>query len=90
WDRGADATGVNRQTLATMASADRREMLKTVDLPCLVIHGAVDTLIPPDAGRKIAALIPNAKLEIIDGMGHVITPLLAPVIVDLLDRFIRR
>ncbi|NOX74688.1 MAG: alpha/beta fold hydrolase [Alphaproteobacteria bacterium] len=90
WDRGADAAGVNRQTLATMASSDRREMLKAVNLPCLVIHGAVDTLIPPEAGREIAALIPQAELEIIDGMGHVITPLLGPVIVGLLDRFIRR
>lgn len=90
WDRGADAAGVNRQTLATMASTDRREMLKSVDLACLVIHGAVDTLIAPDKGREIATLIPKAELEIIEGMGHVITPLLAPVIVDLVDNFIAK
>ncbi len=88
WDRCANASGANRQTLATLASTDRRDMLKMVNLPCLVIHGAVDTLIPPDAGREIAALIPKAELAIIDGMGHVITPLLAPVIVDLVNNFI--
>lgn len=90
WDRGADAAGVNRQCLATLASPDRREMLKSVDMPCLVIHGAVDTLIPPDAGREIAALIPDADLEIIEGMGHVITPLLAPVIVEMVHGFIQQ
>jgi pimeloyl-ACP methyl ester carboxylesterase len=89
WDRGADAAGVNRQTLATMTAGDRRERLKAVALPCLVIHGADDTLIPPDKGREIAALIPNAKLEVIEGMGHVITPRLAPVIVGMVDGFIR-
>jgi pimeloyl-ACP methyl ester carboxylesterase len=89
WDRGADAAGVNRQTLATIAAGDRRERLKAVALPCLVIHGAVDTLVPPDKGREIATLIPDAKLEIVDGMGHVITPRLAPLIVDMVDRFIK-
>lgn len=88
WDRSHDADGVNRQLLATFSADDRREALKSVDLPCLVIHGAIDTLIPPDAGREIAGLIPNAKLEIIEGMGHSITPLLAPVIVGMVDEFI--
>ena len=89
WDRGAAAEGVNRQALATMATGDRRAALARVALPCLVIHGADDALVPPEAGRAIAALIPGAECEIIAGMGHVITPLLAPLIVDRVDRFIR-
>jgi len=80
---------VNRQLLATLTSDDRREALTKVALPCFVIHGAIDTLIPPDAGREIAALIPNAKLDIVAGMGHAITPLLAPKIVEMVDDFIR-
>jgi pimeloyl-ACP methyl ester carboxylesterase len=90
WDRGCDAGAVNRQALATVSARERRELLKQVVVPTFVIHGAVDTLIPPDAGREIASLIPNAKLEIVGGMGHVITPLLAPVIVEMVDGFIRR
>ena len=88
YDRGAGADGINRQALATMAAGDRRAALAEIALPCLVIHGSDDALIPPDAGREIAALIPGAELEVIEGMGHVITPSLAPLIVDRVATFI--
>lgn len=90
YDRGAEPEGVNRQALATMAAGDRREALKSVNLPCLVIHGAQDTLIPPEAGREIGALIPNAECNVIEGMGHTIPPLLAPKLVEMVDEFIIR
>ncbi|MDI3337372.1 alpha/beta fold hydrolase [Defluviimonas aestuarii] len=88
YDRGAEAEGVNRQLMAILNTPDRRDALQKVALPCLVIHGEEDTLIPPEEGREIASLIPGAELEVIDGMGHVITPALAPVIVELVERFI--
>jgi pimeloyl-ACP methyl ester carboxylesterase len=90
WDRGSDANGVNRQALATMSYGDRREMLTTINHPCFVLHGAIDTLIPPEMGEEIAALIPNSELKIIEGMGHVITPLLSPMIVEMVHDFINR
>lgn len=90
WDRGWSDEAENRQILAIMALSDRREALSRVALPCYVIHGADDALVPPDQGREIAELVPGAALDIIDGMGHVITPLLAPIIIDKLDAFIRR
>lgn len=90
WDRGIDADAVNRQALATMSSGDRRDMLMKIDHPCFVLHGAIDTLIPPEMGKEIAALIPNSELKIIDGMGHVITPLISPMIVELVHDFIGR
>ena len=89
FDRGAQADAVNRQALATIASGDRTNDLGTITLPCLVIHGAQDALIPPEAGREIAALIPGAELEVISGMGHTITPLLAPLIVERVNAFIQ-
>lgn len=88
YDRGAEPEGVNRQLLAIIASPDRRHALRAIDLPCLVIHGADDALIPAQAGEEIAALIPDAVLRIVPGMGHIITPALAPVMVDLLAGFI--
>ena len=89
WDRDHDASGINRHVLATAMSGDRREMLRGVRVPSLVIHGADDTLVLPENGREIASLIPGARLEIVDGMGHVITPALAPLLVDMVDGFIR-
>jgi pimeloyl-ACP methyl ester carboxylesterase len=88
YDRGAEAEGVNRQLVAILNAPDRRDALRRVALPCLVIHGEMDTLIPPDEGREIASLIPEAELEVIGGMGHVITPALAPIIVKRVNRFI--
>ncbi len=88
FDRGAEADGVNRQALALLASGDRRSALSAVTTRCLVIHGADDALIPVEAGREIADLIPGAELDVIDGMGHVITPALAPIIVRRVAGFI--
>lgn len=88
WDRGHDADGVNRQLLAVTQSPDRREGLGKVALRTLVIHGADDTLVGPEHGRALAALVPGAELEIIDGMGHTIPPLLAPRIVERTKRFL--
>jgi pimeloyl-ACP methyl ester carboxylesterase len=90
FDRGAEPEGINRQLLAILSSPDRRADLARVGLPCFVIHGADDTLIPPEAGEEIAALIPAARLEIIPGMGHVITPALAPLLVEKVCDFIAR
>ena len=90
FDRGAEAAGVNRQALATMAAPDLRDELSRLDLPCLVIHGLDDTLIPPESGREIAGLIPGAELELVPGMGHIITPGAAEPVIGLVDGFIRR
>ncbi|WP_137699844.1 alpha/beta fold hydrolase [Marimonas lutisalis] len=90
WSRGNDADGVNRQLLATMAAQDRRPALKSVTIPCLVIHGVDDTLIPVELGAEIAAHIPGSEYHAIKGMGHIITPMLAPQVVSLVADFIRR
>ncbi|PIE13416.1 MAG: alpha/beta hydrolase [Rhodobacterales bacterium] len=88
--RGSDAEGVNRQLLAILHGADRREALRAVDMPCLIIHGVDDTLIPVEMGAEIADCIPGSEYHAIKGMGHIITPLLAPEIVSLVADFIRR
>ncbi len=90
WARSADHEGVNRQLLATLAAPDRRPRLGEVTNPCLVIHGVDDTLIPVEMGAEIADHIPGAEFHAIKGMGHIITPLLAPQIVSLVCDFIRR
>ncbi len=85
--RGVEADGVNRQLLATINAGDLRAHLPDVALPCLVLHGAEDSLIPPEFGREIAALIPDAECHVIAGMGHTITPLVVPVLVGLMHEF---
>jgi len=87
FDRGQDADGNNRQTLAMLNSADRRAMLASITLPCLVIHGADDQVLLPELGREISELIPGARYEEVPGMGHVISPKLAPFIVEMVVGF---
>jgi pimeloyl-ACP methyl ester carboxylesterase len=69
-DRAYDPAGVGRQLLAIVASGDRRKLLRRIAAPTLVVHGAADPLVRPDAGRDTAKSINGAKLVMIEGMGH--------------------
>ena len=70
FDRGISDDGMRRQVCAVYAAPDRRSELSEVTVPTLVIHGADDPLIHPEAGKEIAAAIAGAKYFIIEGMGH--------------------
>ena len=88
YTRGHDADGVNRQFMASFQGEDRRPGLARVTTACHVIHGLDDTLLTPDLGREIAEAIPGARHDEIPGLGHVITPKAAPVLVKLTREFI--
>ena len=62
------------QLLAVIAAGDRRRELASIRVPTLVVHGADDPLLPVSAGRETARLIPGARLQIIEGMGHDLAP----------------
>jgi pimeloyl-ACP methyl ester carboxylesterase len=70
WDRQHDADGVVRQLAAILASGSRAEGLRQLDVPTLVIHGTIDNLVAPSGGERTAELVPDAKLLMIEGMGH--------------------
>ena len=53
-----------------LASGPRATDLVRLKLPTLVIHGLDDTLIAPSGGGRMAALVPGAKLLLIEDMGH--------------------
>ena len=46
---------------------DVRDMATRVRVPTLVIHGRDDVTVPLDGGRDLAALVPGARFEIVDG-----------------------
>ena len=79
--RGLNPAGVNRQFRAILSSGSRKDRLKAVKAPTLVIHGDVDPLVRPEAGRATAAAIPGAKLVMIKGMGHALPIPLWPEII---------
>lgn len=62
--------GMRRQLLAILKSGDRGPAVSQIRTPTLVLHGSRDPLLPPEAGRETARLIPGAKLLMVSGMGH--------------------
>jgi pimeloyl-ACP methyl ester carboxylesterase len=79
--------GYIRQLAAIAGSGDRVELLKRITAPTLVIHGRADVLVPEKCGIDTAALIPNAQLELIDGMGHDLPQPLLPRFIDLINSY---
>jgi pimeloyl-ACP methyl ester carboxylesterase len=82
YDRGHSSAGVLRQLHAITASGDRTQALREVRVPTTVIHGRGDPLVRPAGGRATARAIPNARLKLIDGMGHDLPRQLWPVFVE--------
>ena len=76
--------GYLRQYTAVQASNRRISELADVTAPTLVIHGKDDLLVPPEAGEDTARLIPGARLELVDGMGHDLSPALCEHLTGLI------
>jgi pimeloyl-ACP methyl ester carboxylesterase len=55
----------------TTTYALRREM-KNLKAPIVFIYGDKDMEGPPSLASEMAALIPNARCEIIPGVGHLV------------------
>jgi pimeloyl-ACP methyl ester carboxylesterase len=87
-DVGADAAV--RQIRAIIGRADHRPMLARLDLPVLVLCGQVDQITPLALSREAAALIPGARLHIVEDAGHW-APLEQPeVVAEQLARLLDR
>jgi pimeloyl-ACP methyl ester carboxylesterase len=86
YERGLNPAGVGRQLRAILASGSRKQRLRSVKAPTLVIHGSVDPLVRPQAGRDTAASIPGAKLLMIEGMGHALPIPMWPQVIDAIDK----
>jgi pimeloyl-ACP methyl ester carboxylesterase len=68
--RSYDPAGFERQAAAILAEGDRREALRQLTVPTVVVHGDADPLVPVANGYDTAATIPGADLRIIPGLGH--------------------
>ncbi|MBA3861210.1 MAG: alpha/beta fold hydrolase, partial [Solirubrobacterales bacterium] len=56
--------------LEAIEAFDAADRLASLDVPTLVIHGTEDHLIEVRNGELVAEAIPGARLEILDGIGH--------------------
>jgi 3-oxoadipate enol-lactonase len=53
-----------------IAAHDTQARLGELKMPTLVIHGTDDQMLPVANGHLIASAIPNARLEILEDVGH--------------------
>ena len=56
--------------LGAIMGHDTSERLGEVEVPTLVLHGTQDRLMDVSNGELIARLIPGARLELLEGSGH--------------------
>jgi pimeloyl-ACP methyl ester carboxylesterase len=71
--RPSVAPGLMPRLLNDVASTDARPVLPSLKTPTTVLHGSEDRVIPPAGGQEVARLIPGARYEMIEGMGHLPT-----------------
>ena len=71
-ERGGDDSGFLRQMAAIIGSKNRKELLKSIITPTLIIHGDIDPLIKVKNAYSAKKLIQSSELEIIRGMGHLL------------------
>ena len=56
--------------LQAVVGHDTQARLGEIAVPTLVVHGTADKMIPVGNGELIASLIPGARLELLEGVGH--------------------
>ena len=69
----AGAQQLIAQNRAVMARPDARLHLPALRCPVLVMCGDTDRLTPPECSQEIAALVPQAQLEMVERCGHMLT-----------------
>ena len=77
--------GVRREVVATMSRispqayrigaeavwrADQRERAQAIDVPVLILCGVQDLITPVDLSNELVDLIPDARMQVIAGAGH--------------------
>lgn len=70
--RAVGAPTAIRQTRAIMARRDLRRQLAQLQLPVHVLCGHDDRVTPRELSEEIAALVPNAQLQLLERTGHML------------------
>jgi pimeloyl-ACP methyl ester carboxylesterase len=89
-----EAWEINREMTARIAWAPYMfnqslpHVLGGVDLPTLLVWGRQDRIMPISCAHRYAALLPNARLELIDDCGHYVDLEQPEKLADLVTAFV--
>ena len=64
--------------------------LGKLTLPTLLIHGAIDRIVPPQCSHQLAARIHGAEIHVLAGLGHVPIVTEPAQVAALIDAFGKR
>jgi pimeloyl-ACP methyl ester carboxylesterase len=67
---GFNLRALRQHQVAVAVTRSRYSLLGTITAPTLVIHGADDTFLPIEHGRRLAAAIPSASGMWLEDAGH--------------------
>jgi pimeloyl-ACP methyl ester carboxylesterase len=68
--RYAVPVAVIMEQMRAIAAHDTSARLGELKPPTLVVHGTLDQMLPVQNGHMVAGLIPDSRLEILEGIGH--------------------
>ena len=74
------------ELLGPLLEFDVRARLRRIDQPTLVVVGTRDLITPPRRARLLAASIPGARLEVLEGCGHLVMLERSETLSGLLDK----
>lgn len=60
-----------RELMRSLDVAEPRPWLESIEVPVHLVHGELDRLVPTRVAREIAAALPDGRLTVLDGIGHV-------------------
>ncbi len=80
--RATGPGGALRQAAAIHAAPSRLAALRRLRIPILLIHGELDPVLPLENARRTIAAVPDAKLLVLDGIGHELPPEIWPEVID--------
>jgi len=69
--RAASPAGVATALRGMAARPDSTPLLQSIRVPTLVVAGREDKIVPVEEARAMAASIPGARLQVLDGAGHI-------------------
>ena len=66
-----DPAGYAAQLTGTITWRGSLDRLPGLAIPALLVHGDLDRLVPIENSRRMAAVLPDARLEILAGASHI-------------------